>query len=246
MLNKTDSVPPAFHIIVGTHALWFLWFHIHRRRYFALKALAATYSTVYKIWRLPYRLQMQGSFSYWYKLCVWYWETVTVLLWSEWKDFPPLDSLCCSVSGKRGCSNLHCFACWLMLCLWERCACCEVNSCALQYHCIIPYFLFPLFLLLKLRLEQSSFVGCDVSTCIQCRRVSGVIIEVSEGAWTAFIYQTGKWGSNLSSGNHPAPACIEQLCSEKNVLLGIKYCSLWKGKTKALKSFSISTFSLIA
>lgn len=50
-----------------------------------------------------------------------------------------LCSLCCLVSGKRGCSNLHCFACWLMLCLWERCAWCEVNSCALQYHCI-PLF----------------------------------------------------------------------------------------------------------
>lgn len=40
MLNKTESVPFAFHIIVGKHALVVL---IHRRPYFALKALLLRY-----------------------------------------------------------------------------------------------------------------------------------------------------------------------------------------------------------
>ncbi len=37
----------AFHLIVGAHALWFLWVLIHRRWYFALKALC---SNIYQIW----------------------------------------------------------------------------------------------------------------------------------------------------------------------------------------------------
>lgn len=91
-----------------------------------------------------------------------------------------LHSLFDLFSGKRGCSNLHCFACWLMLCLWERWAWCEVNSCALQYHSI-PFFflfLFPLFhcvILYCLGVKLgggSSSVWCDVITCVvrSCQR----------------------------------------------------------------------------
>lgn len=128
-----------------------------------------------------------------------------------------LYSLCCLVPGKRGCSNLHCFACWLM-CLWERCAWCEVNSCALQYH-YIPFFsfLFPPFQCVilcckgKARTKQLCRMWCHYLHCdklsIQSRSVSSVINL--KGTWTVLIYKTGKWGSNLLSGNHPAPACIE-------------------------------------
>lgn len=48
----------------------------------------------------------------------------------------PLFALCFSAQFLGSGCVLTCiaFACWLMLCLWERRAWCEVNSCASQYH----------------------------------------------------------------------------------------------------------------
>lgn len=129
----------AFHLTVGTHALRSLWVLIHRGRYFALKPFA----TMYTRSDFAIRTTISETSFYCYQLCVCVcvrkWEAVTVLLWSDWKDFFPFALCAAWFLGSGGCSNLHCFACWLMLCLWERCAWCEVNSCALQYHCI-PLF----------------------------------------------------------------------------------------------------------
>lgn len=105
--------------------------------------------------------------------------------------FSPLYSLCCCclVSGKRGCSNLHCFACWLM-CLWER-AQCEVNSCASQYHCI------PLFSASSLSVCYSALVRTKLLCwrwchCLLCENLCVpkiVIIELSWKMWRVLIKQ---------------------------------------------------------
>lgn len=131
----------VFHIIVGTHALWFLWVLIHRRRYYALKAPTAIYARS----DLARQTTNVEIIYYCYQLCACGIGRLSQFCSGQTGKSFPLCSLRCLVSGKPRCSNLHCFACWLMLCLWKRSAWCEVNSCALQYHCIPFFFLFPLF-----------------------------------------------------------------------------------------------------
>lgn len=189
-------------------------------------------------------------------VCVWYWETVTVLLWSDWKDFFLLLFVCCLVSWKRGCSNLHRFACWLMLRLWEGCAWCEVNSCAFTVS--LHTFLFPLFqrvfplLYYWAEVGQSSLAGCDIITLlceklsIQSRRDTSGIIKISKEHEQCYA----------SDGKSEEVICcqeitLHQLLLNKRVEMrlyssALSAISLCKSKTKAQESFSISAFSLIA
>lgn len=172
MLNKTDSVP--FHLIVGTHALRSLWVLIQRRHCtqtlcYNQPWICCPYYECGKLLLLP-AVCRNGRLS---QFCSG--RTGKTF-------FSPLYSLCCccSVSGKRGCSNLHCFACWLMLCLWER-AQCEVNSCASQYHCI------PLFSVSSLSVCYSALVRTKLLCwrwchCLLCENSCVpkiVIIELS-------------------------------------------------------------------
>lgn len=116
------------------------------------------------------------------------------------KTFALLSALfLCSVSGKRECSNLHRFACWLMLCLWKRCAWCEVNSCASQYHCIPLFLVSSLFVLISLFLNwwgQRSFVGRRWRWC-HCLQIcaSQKNDNLTSGR--------GEWGHTPLSGNQP-------------------------------------------
>lgn len=123
-----------------------LWVHIHKRQRLPQNLCCCIYCTDSAL------LSTNVGFLYCHQLCVAL-NTVTVSLWFHWKDFPPSFSLCGLVSG-NGCGvwgagegrRLHRFACRLMLCLWERPACCEVNSCALHYDCcaFFSLSLFPL------------------------------------------------------------------------------------------------------
>lgn len=156
----------VFHIIVGTHALWFLWVLIHRRRYYALKAPTAINARS----DLARQTTNVKIMYYCYQLCACGIGRLSQFCSGQTGKSFPLCSLRCWFLGSRG--VLTCIALHVDSCCVSGNALLGVKWTAAPYS-IIAYLFFFCFLSFsvlfsagKAKTKKLCRMLCDVITCI--------------------------------------------------------------------------------